>query len=426
MGPVGRREESPGSNSRDRRRFSPPVWGIAWTSLFSDWSYEMLLPVLPFFLVYVLAAPIVVVALVEGVAVFAQAIIQPVSSAIVRTVRGRWRGGLAGYASTTIAHGLLALASTWPVVFALRVGAWLGRGWRQPIKKTILARASSKEAAGGSFGLEQAFDSIGAVLGTAVAVALVLSEGLAGSARTIFALSVIPGAIAVAVFARRVREPPESLPAVTTDSVHRSPGPLPPQFRWFLLAATLFGLGFFNILLAVLNIGEGVQVSNPLGGGLNESDAVVVALLVYLLYNLVYAGASLPAGRLADRRPGVRSIAVAYALFLPVDALLIAETGLAGAVALMVGAGLQIALLDVIESTWISRAVPPEQAARAFAWFGALRGLGTLVGSVLVGVVWEWVSVPLAFGLSATFVVAAVGVLLTRVARTSVAPSLPA
>ncbi len=146
--------------------------------------------------------------------------------------------------------------------------------------------------------------------------------------------------------------------------------------------------------------------------------AVVFALVVYLLYNLVYAGVSFPVGRLADRRPGVGLVAASYLLFLPVDVLLILESGIAGAVALMVGAGLQIALLDVVESTWISRAVPRELTATAFGWFGVLRGLGTLVGSILVGAIWEYVSVSLAFAVSAVFVVAATAILLLKVRST--------
>jgi len=375
----------------------------------------MLLPVLPFFLIYVLNAPVVAVGLIEGVAVFAQAVIQPVSSHFIRTIRGRKRGGLAGYLSTTVMHGLLALASAWPAVFALRVSAWVGRGWRQPIKKTILSNATASGSKGSSFGLEQAFDSIGAVLGTAAAVALLLWKGLAGSSRDIFALSVIPGLIAVLVFAIRVREPATPAARVEPQVAGAPSEPLPPRFRWFLVAATLFGLGFYNILLAVLDIGEGVQLSNPLGGGLNRLDAVVFAMVAYLVYNLVYAAASFPVGRLADRRPGVGLVAAGYLLFLPVDILLILETGAVGAVALMVGAGLQIALLDVVESTWISRAVPPRLTARAFGWFGALRGLGSLVGSVLVGAIWEYVSVSLAFTVSAGFVTAAAVILLLAV-----------
>ncbi len=393
------------------------VWAVAITSLFSDWSYEMLLPVLPFFLVYVLGASVVEVALVEGLAVLCQAVVQPFSARWVRTARSRKRGGAAGYAVTTAAHGALALATSWPAVLGLRVVAWTGRGWRQPIKKTIVASAVDRARRGFVLGLEQAFDSLGAVLGTAVAVGLILHQGLAGSSRSIFALSVVPGLIAVLVFSVGVRERPTVPPG---SEVPARPTPLsafPSRFRWFLLASTLFGLGFFNILLAVLNIGESVQLANPLGGGLNRSGAVVFALVVYLLYNLVYAGASVPAGRLSDRRPTVALLAVSYLLFLPVDLLLIATAGVTGAIALMITAGLQIALLDVVESAWIARAVPEQATAAAYGWFGGLRGTASLVGSVVVGAAWQYVSASTAFAISAGFVVAACAVLLVAVPR---------
>jgi MFS family permease len=382
----------------------------------------MLLPVLPFFLVYVLGASFLEVGLIEGLAIFAQAIVQPVSAHFVRTARDRKRGGLAGYSTTTLVHGALALAATWPMVLALRVVAWAGRGFRQPIKRTILSNATLGPAKGATFGLEQALDSIGAVLGTLVAATLVLWEGIGGSSRVIFLLSVLPGLAAVVVFATRVREPPAAPAGSDPLAPNVRARPLPDRFKWFLVAATLFGLGFYNILLAVLDIGEGVQLANPLGGGLDQSRAIVLALVAYLLYNLVYAAASYPMGRLSDRRPGVRLVALAYLLFLPVDALLILETGITGAIALMLGAGLQIALLDVVESAWISRAVPREQTARAFGWFGGLRGLATLGGSVLVGGLWEFVSPSVAFSTSAVFIVVASILLLASVEdHTSVA-----
>lgn len=235
------------------------------------------------------------------------------------------------------------------------------------------------------------------------------------SSRDIFALSVIPGLVAVLIIALRVKEKETIPPPENGDAPEETTEPLPVRFKWFLVAVTLFGVGFFNILLAVLDIGEGVQLANPLGGGLSETRAVVLALTVYLLYNLVYAGASYPIGHLADRRPGVRLVALSYLLFLPVDVLLVFETGILGAVALMLGAGLQIALLDVVESAWISRAVPEPSTARAFGWYGGLRGLASLGGSVVVGALWEFVSVSLAFTVSALFVVAATAVLLVAV-----------
>lgn len=376
----------------------------------------MLLPILPFFLVYVLNSPIVVVGLIEGLAVFAQAVVQPLSSHFVRTARARKRGGLAGYSTTTVAHGLLALATMWPVVLILRVTAWSGRGWRQPIKKTILSNSTDSAHRGASFGLEQAFDSVGAVLGTFGAIALLLYAGLAGSSRDIFALSVIPGLVAVLVFSLKVREK-DSAPARPDPlAPELRSEPLPARFKWFLVGSALFGLGFFNILLAVLDIGQGVQLPHAAGGGgLDQTQAVVLALVVYLLYNLVYAGASFPFGRLADRRPGIHLVALSYLLFLPVDLLLILSGGILGAVILMAGAGLQIALLDTVESTWISRAVPDRLVGKAFGWFGGLRGFAVLVGSILVAAVWEYISANLAFALSAIFIVAATGILLLAV-----------
>jgi MFS family permease len=380
------------------RRIHPDVWAISVTSLFSDWSYEMVLPILPFFLIFSLAATPFLVGLIDGAAQFAQSGIQPLAGD--RWARGadRKQRGSLGYAATTVGHGLLALAVIWPQVLVLRVSAWLGRGSRQPVKKAIVANATSGSTQGIAFGLEQAFDSLGAVLGTITAVVLVLAGGLAAF-RTVFAVSVIPGAVAVTVLLVFVKDrsarsvvAPRRLPRVRWRE-------FPPVFRLFLVAELVFGLGYFSILLALLRVGENLL---PASGG-SLPTVVVTSLLLYLLYNLIFAGISYPVGRWADRSRGVGLVAVSFALFALVDLLLIGNGGLIAGTLAFVAAGVQVGIQGVTESAWVARQMPGELAGPAFGWLGMVQGIAVLAGSLLVGGLWTYVSAPWAFGVSAAF-----------------------
>jgi MFS family permease len=404
-------DEPPGpANTPDSPRGAElphDVWAVSITSLFSDWSYEMVLGILPFFLVFVLGATPFIVGGVNGLAEFAQSGIQNFAKDRWAQGPGRRVRGAFGYLTTTIAHGLIAVTVVWPQVLVLRVSAWIGRGSRQPIKKAIIANATSPSNQGAAFGLEQALDSVGAVLGTVSAVALVLYGGVR-EFREDFALSVIPGAIAVTVFLlyvkdRRARDRPPATPrrSLTWSS-------MPPSFRLFLVAEAVFGLGYFSILLALLRVGENLL---PSAGG-STSEVVVAALLLYLLYNLIFSGLSYPAGRWADRAPDVRLIVISFGLFAVVDLLLLGYGGVIAAVLAFLVAGVQVGLQGVTESAWVGRQMPGDLAAPAFGWLGMVQGFAILGGSVIVGALWTYVSAPVAFGVSAVLCVAGAALLV--------------
>ncbi len=388
--------DGPPTPGRTRRRIAPDVWAVSLTSLFSDWSYEMVLPIVPFFLAFVLLASPFVVGLVDGAAQFAQSAVQVAAgsrwaSGRDRKVRGSW-----GYLATTVSHGLLALALVWPEVLALRVSAWIGRGSRQPIKKAIVANATSHEQQGLAFGLEQAMDTAGAILGTGVAVALVLWMGT-GAFRTIFAISVIPGAVAVVVFLTLVRDAFAPGRAAPADGAARGWRGFSPTVRWFLLAEAVFGLGYFSILLALLRVGENLVPS--MGGSI--AGAVVASLLLYLLYNLIFAGLSVPVGGWADRAPGIGLVALSFVLFVAVDGFLAGPPDLLFGLLAFVAAGAQVGVQGVAESAWLARHVPADQVGPAFGWLGLVQGFSVLAGSLMAGAIWTYISAPLAFGVSA-------------------------
>jgi MFS family permease len=388
-------------------KIAQDVWAVSFTSLFSDWSYEMVLGVLPFFLVFSLGATPLIVGMINGLADFAQSGIQNIAAGRWAQGPGRRVRGAYGYLTTTISHGLIALAVVWPEMLVLRVGAWIGRGSRQPIKKAIVSNATAPQTQGIAFGLEQSMDSLGAVLGTASAVGLVLYGGLK-EFRTVFALSVIPGAIAVIVFMIFVKDRNARAPSPGVGRPSLRWTALPPWFRLFLVAEAVFGLGYFSILLALLRVGENLLPS--LGGSLSE--VVVAALVLYLLYNLIFTGMSYPAGHWADRSPDVRLIALSFALFAVVDLLLLGYGGLIAAVLAFVVAGVQVGLQGVTESAWVGRRMPGALAAPAFGWLGTVQGFAILGGTVLAGGLWTYVSAPLAFEVSAVLSIGGAALLL--------------
>lgn len=411
-------DPSPSERSAARRSKIPvDVWGVSFTSLFSDWGYEMVLPVLPFFLTYTLLVSPFLVGAIDGLAQFGQSVTSEISGLRWAHDPNRRRLAGLGYAATTVGHALIAITTVWPQVLVLRVGAWLGRGERQPIKRAILANASTHERQGRTFGVEQTLDSVGAVLGTAVAIGVMLWSGLDyGTAfRTIFALSVIPSVVAIMVLLLFVKDRAGRKAAESGAPATQPPrGPLPRQVRWFLAAELVFGLGYFSILLALLRVGETLL---PAAGG-SIVAIVATSLVIYLLYNLVFTGIAYPAGHWADRAPGVGLIALSFGLFIAVDVLLIlGGSASEGTLALLIAvgafviAGIQVGLQGVAESAWLARQVPPGLAGRVFGRLGLIQGLAILAGSLLVGALWTYINAPFAFATSAVLCLGGIALL---------------
>jgi MFS family permease len=426
--PRIRPSDAPGGSAGGPRQPIPPdVWSISFTSLFADWGYEMVLPVLPFFLAFSLAASPFIVGLVDGAAQFGQSVMSTVSGD--RWSRGSDRRSRAvlSYAITGAAHGLIALTTTWPQVLVLRVSAWLGRGTRQPIKGAMLANASPPGQQGRTFGLEQALDSAGAIIGTAVAVAILAAYAYGPGAdptpafRMIFLVSVIPSAVAVIIILFIVRDRGRPAAEPTPPDAGSPPVGLPRSFRWFLAAEAVFGLGYFSILLALLRVGENLLPST--GGSI--AAITITALLLYLLYNILYTVVAYPAGHFSDRSPGLWLVAVSFVLFALVDVFLVVGGGLLLGILAFIVAGVQVGIQGVAESAWVARHVSPHLVGRAFGRLGTVQGLTILVGSLLVGGLWTFFTPAIAFATSGVLCVLG-ALMLWPASRGASAGPLPA
>ncbi|MGI0129242.1 MAG: hypothetical protein ACREEC_03685 [Thermoplasmata archaeon] len=156
-----------------------------------------------------------------------------------------------------MSHSRLAIAVIWPEVLVLRVAAWVGRGSRQPIKRAIVANATSARNQGRSFGLEPAMDSVGVIPGTASAIGRIAYGGIR-EFRENFALGLVPGPITVFLFVVLVKDHQTGRAAAHPRKSVPWSG-LPPSFRWFLIAEAIFGLGYLYELTIVVGLTEAVD-----------------------------------------------------------------------------------------------------------------------------------------------------------------------
>jgi len=383
------------------------VAGMGLTSLLSDAGHEMATVILPGFLA-VLGVSAAALGTVEGVADSVSSFVKLGAGWFSDRLGHRKPITVGGYFLTGVSTSLFAFASGWPLVLIGRTVGWFGRGIRGPLRDAMLASSVSPEARGKAFGFHRAGDTVGAVIGPLAAVGLLScfharTHDAAAPFRIIFLLTLIPGLGSGVVFAALVRE---KRGAPSPRAFWASLQDLPPSFRRCLWGIGVFGMGDFARTLMIL---AATQLLTPAWG---VGHAAQIAGLLYVGHNLVYAACSYPAGALSDRFGRHGLLALGYL------AGALTSAGLAAAflcrlrltlylLLLFVTAGFCIAVVDALEKALTADLVPDDRLrGTAYGMLGTVNGVGDLLASVLVGLLWTAFSPWVAFCYAAVLMAA--------------------
>jgi MFS family permease len=393
------------ASSSDQGWLNRIVAGAGITSALGDFCYETTTVILPGFLA-VLGIPAAALGLIEGVADAVASFTKMISGYIADKLGHRKVLVLVGYGLTPMGQVMIALAAGWPLILVGRVVSWFGKGLRGPLRDAIVIQAVSPATRGRAFGFHRAADTVGAVLGPLLGVALLgLAQGWhwsdeAGPFRFVLWLSVIPGALAVLAFLTLVQDPQHSPnPALKFFGSLRG---LPARFKRYLAAVGFFGVGDFSHALLVL------AATTLLTTSMGVVRAAQVAGLLYVGRNIVQVTASYPVGWLADRVGHLPVLVAGYALGATTAVL----TALAfwfsiDSVALLAGifmvAGLYVAVQEALESTVTADMVGAATLTMSIGALGTVNGVAKFASSATVGVVWTVVSPEVAFALAAAF-----------------------
>ncbi|MFM7756252.1 MAG: MFS transporter [Actinomycetota bacterium] len=355
-----------------RAWLTPTLVLVTGISLLQDAASELLYPLLPIFLTGVLAAPPVVLGVVEGLA--------DATSGFVRYWAGRWsdrrgrKGFIAsGYGLAALGKVAVAAASSWPMVLLGRMGDRVGKGLRSAPRDALIASATPTENLGRAFGFHRMGDSLGAVIGPLLGlVALAVVEG---DVRAAMWWAVVPGILS-AVLTLFIREPAALVHTSSPAEDHIVDGDLPSRYRRVVTVLVVISLVNFSdalLLLRVLDLGF--------------STTEVVA--AYVLFNAVYTLASYPAGVLSDRWPKRMVYAAGLVAFSVGYLGLGFVSGGAPVYVFVALYGLFPAFTDGVGKAWIATLVPKRRLGRAQGLYQALNNGAILVAGLWAGLLWN-------------------------------------
>ena len=364
------------------------VFFLGVTSLFNDFSSEMLFSVLPAFFIVVLKAGAASLGLVEGISEGCSNLIKIYSGHLSDKLHRRKIFVLTGYALSVMTRPLYSVVSQVPSAFSLRFLDRVGKGLRDAPRDALISLSSSSEQMGESFGYHRAMDTVGAIIGPLLAY--VILKHFPDGFYHIFATSFGIGIVAlVSLFF--VSEIPETiLPGKTLVG---SFGHFSTAFKRYLLSVFILSAGSLPIAVLLLK---------------TQSIGLTVysVPLFYTVYNLSYAGVSMTAGRMSDKH-GTRSLIIAGYLILNLSyiALYFASSVPTLVVSFLI-LGLFPAFTDGVQRAHAAKLTAEEQRGGAYGSLNAVSGIGLMAAGIGGGYIWQF------FGPSLALLVAMITVVI--------------
>lgn len=354
-----------------RRRALGFVVLLGIVSLFADMTYEGARSITGPYLAF-LGASGAVVGIVAGLGELVGYGLRLASGYLADRTKHYWGIAIFGYTLNLLAVPALALAGRWEIAALLMIAERTGKAIRNPSRDVMLSCAAGRIGRGWGFGLHEALDQIGAVLGPLIAAGVL---ALGGSYRGAFGLLGVAAALALATLAAaRITFPNPSDLEVRKSGLATGKG-LGRSYWVYLGAVALVAAGYADFPLIAFRLQK---------EGIVEAAAIPV---LYAIAMAVDAGAALVFGGLFDRF-GLRILAavtLVSALFAP----LVFLGGLPLVVAGMVLWGVGMGAQESIMRAFIAELVPTDRRGTAYGIFNAGYGMSWFLGSALIGVLYD-------------------------------------
>ncbi len=370
------------------------VTALGVVSFFTDFSTEMVLGVLPLFIVSSLGASRAILGVIEGSSELTSYAFRMVSGSLSDKVGKRKIFVIAGYSLSTITKPFFAASSGWLDAFVVRFGDRMGKGLRTAPRDALIADSVQESRAGRAFGLHRTIDQIGAIIGPVAAFALLQFMDI----RDIFLISLIPGAIAVLILVFFVKEVAIKRSLARTnilsniDRVIRGNRP----FVLLLIITGIFGIGAFNFSFILLRASD-----------LGIADNLIP--LVYAIINVAHTAIGIPSGILADKVGKEKVLIIAYSVFALSTALMLLFTeNTFYAYILAAIFGLYMGISETVQRAVVPKYVVSELRGTAYGLYNVVIGTTFFVANVVFGFLWDNYSLDAAVSYSIIMTVAAI------------------
>jgi MFS family permease len=359
------------------------IWVLGFVSMLMDISSEMIHSLLPLFLVTTLGASVFSVGVIEGLAE-STALIVKVFSGVWSDYIGKRKGiAVFGYALGAFSKPLFAIAPSIGIVLTARLIDRVGKGIRGTPRDALVADITPPHLRGAAYGLRQALDTLGALLGPLLAVGLMLLW--VNDFRAVFWVAVIPGILAVALLFFGIKEPERIHDHIKTNPIRRANLQRLSASYWrVVVVGAIFMLARFSDAFLVL---RGQQTGIP----------IALTPLIMVMMNLTYTLTAYPFGKLADRVNHITLLSIGLIVLIAADLVLAYNSHWSVVLAGVALWGVHMGMTQGLLSAMVADTAPADLRGTAFGIFNLVSGLAMLIASGLAGYIWD------KFGAAVTF-----------------------
>jgi len=369
------------------------VWAVGFTSFFMDISSEMVMNILPLFLSNVLGVPTSIIGLIDGVAEAIASILKLFSGWLSDRLGGRKWLAVGGYALSAVVKPFFYIASSWELIGGVRWADRVGKGIRTAPRDALVADSVTPKTRGLAFGFHRAMDTAGAMVGLIIAAVVVWltqrnSLDLSKSTfQTIVLISLLPAFIAVlslVIGARDVSvDKKRELPKFSLKSMGK-------PFTIFLVIVSIFTLGNSSDAFLTLR-------------AQNLGNTVTGILIMLVIFNLIYALISTPAGSLSDRIDRRTLIIGGWLVYALIYLGFAFATQSWHVWVLYAIYGLYYGMAYGTANALVADLVPDTLRGTAYGTYNAVIGILAFPSSLIAGILWQGVGSWGGFGPSAPF-----------------------
>lgn len=360
--------------NKQKNKIPKNVIILGLVSFFNDVASEMVYPIIPIFMTSILKASTTAVGLMEGIAESTAAITKFIFGYLSDKFKKRKPFVIAGYTLSSFSKAIIGLATSWPLVLFSRFLDRLGKGLRTGSRDALLLQNTNEKNKGFIFGFHRAFDSAGAVLGPILG--LILIYLLPNNLQLVFYLATIPGLIGVILLMIFVKEKNELTPLKKQEKFNFSLKNINPKVKLFLFISFIFALGNSSdafLILRAKNLGLTTQM----------------AVMVYVLYNLIQTFFSTPLGKLSDKIGhkkmysfGLLIFSLVYFFFGFINKSIYLWI-------LFPIYGIYIAATDGVSKAYLGEFIKEKEAGSVYGLYQMLIALASFFASFIGGILWS-------------------------------------
>jgi MFS family permease len=367
-------------NSRYLKGLGANILLLGIVSFLNDVSSEMIMPILPMFIKSLGGA---------GLAVGLAGGFRDSIPSILNVLGGYWSDRIgkrkifvtSGYLISSVFRLFLTFSKTWQQAVIFSGLERTGKGLRNAARDALIAESAGTQR-GKGFGIHRAFDTSGAIVGSIAVFVLFWVFGFDFKliiliAGVIAFMSLIP----LRFVKEGKQEHQESVqkmclsPTKILVGLRELPGPL----KLFIAAAGVFALGNFSYMFFILRAQE--AFTNKLSVG--------APILLYILFNIFYAGFAIPFGSLSDRIGREKVIILGYLLFSLSSFGFAYFHSVPAFVILFALYGIAYAAIEGNQRAYASDLAPVQLKATALGAFHTTIGLMALPASIIAGFLWQ-------------------------------------